>query len=304
MWDTDKIEKALGQLGVSFQKDEPLSKHTSFKIGGPAAFFCTPDTPQGLYACMELAREAQMPCFILGKGSNVLFRDEGYAGMILCPSGGLFSEITVFAEGLSAGAAVPLSALCKKALEQEFGGLSFAYGIPGGVGGAVYMNAGAYGGEISDVLKSVTYLDEKGNVVTALAEKLKLGYRSSLFQEKKWVILSAVFQLTKQNAELIRQQMDENMRKREEKQPLHLPSAGSAFKRPKGAFAGALIEQCGLKGYRVGDAAISEKHCGFIVNLGSATCADILALATHVSDTVKAQTGYVLEKEIRVIENE
>ena len=194
-----------------------------------------------------------------------------------------------------------LSALCKAALDSSLTGLEFAYGIPGTVGGAVYMNAGAYGGEMKDVLTTVQYLTAEGEIKEATAAELDLRYRHSIFEENGGCILSAQFALTPGEPEAIRTKMDELMAKRLDKQPLDKPSAGSTFKRPVGAFAAALIDQCGLRGYRHGGAAVSEKHCGFVVNLGGATCADVLALCEEVRAIVKEKTGYDLEKEIRVV---
>ena len=202
---------------------------------------------------------------------------------------------------LTAGAGVRLTALCRAALEHGLSGLEFAYGIPGTVGGAVYMNAGAYGGEMKDVLTVVRYLTTEGKVVQASAAELDLSYRHSIFEENGGCILSAQFALQPGNAADIRAKMDELMAKRADKQPLDKPSAGSTFKRPAGAFAAALIDQCGLRGFRHGGAAVSDKHCGFVVNLGGATCADVLALCDEVRAIVKEKTGYELEKEIRVV---
>ena len=194
-----------------------------------------------------------------------------------------------------------LSSLCMAALENSLTGLEFAYGIPGTVGGAVYMNAGAYGGEMKDVLASVRYLTGEGEIVEVPAEQLDLRYRHSIFEENGGCILSAKFYLARGSASDIRAKMDDLMARRRDKQPLDKPSAGSTFKRPVGAFAAALIDQCGLRGYRHGGAAVSEKHCGFVVNLGGATCADVLALCDEVRAIVKEKTGYDLEKEIRVV---
>ena len=199
------------------------------------------------------------------------------------------------------GADKMLSSLCMTALENSLTGLEFAYGIPGTVGGAVYMNAGAYGGEMKDVLTTVRYLAAEGEVREVPAAELDLRYRHSIFEENSGCILSAQFHLQPGNAADIRAKMDELMAKRVEKQPLDKPSAGSTFKRPAGAFAAALIDQCGLRGYRHGGAAVSDKHCGFVVNLGGATCADVLALCDEVRAIVKEKTGYDLEKEIRVV---
>ena len=212
------------------------------------------------------------------------------------------TELTIDGTQVTAGAGLRLSALCTAALENSLAGLEFAYGIPGTVGGAVYMNAGAYGGEIKDVLTAVRYLTAEGEAVEAPAAELDLSYRHSVFEENGGCILSASFRLEQGDPAAIKARMNELMAKRVEKQPLDKPSAGSTFKRPAGAFAAALIDQCGLRGYRHGGAAVSDKHCGFVVNLGGATCADVLALCDEVRAIVKEKTGYDLEKEIRVVE--
>ncbi len=302
MGNQEATGQALASSGIPFTRQEPLAKHTSFEVGGPAAFFCSPETPAQLRQALSIAQSQGLPHYVLGRGSNVIFRDEGYPGLVICPGGPGFSAVRQQGSRLCAGAAVPVKQLCSAAQQAGLAGLSFAYGIPGWVGGAVYMNAGAYGGEMACVLESVHFLDESLEERSLPATELSLGYRQSLFQQRPWVILEACFALETGNPAEIQTQMDDYMRRREEKQPLDKPSAGSAFKRPPGAFAGALIDQCGLRGYRVGDAAISEKHCGFIVNLGRASCRDILALADEVSRMVKEQTGYTLEKEIRVVD--
>lgn len=293
--------QALKEASIDFLCEEPLSKHTSFRIGGPAKVFCTPADAGQMARAAELCRTYGVRSYILGKGSNVLFADTGFDGAVLS-TGAMtgrprFEENTVHAD-----AGLGLNTLCKAVAARGLSGLEFAFGIPGSVGGAVYMNAGAYGGEMRDVLAGVTFLDESGAVRTLPAEKLELGYRTSVFERTGWCVLSAELRLSPGRKEEIEAAMQELMARRVEKQPLDYPSAGSAFKRPQGAFAGALIQQCGLRGARVGGAAISEKHCGFIVNLGGATCADVLALADLVCKTVKEQTGYLLEKEIRVVE--
>lgn len=280
---------------------EPMAKHTSFHIGGPARLFCTPSGAQQLAQAIRLCRAYGVRYYVVGKGSNLLFSDAGFDGAVL--STARLADAPVFeGELVRAGAGLGLNALCKAAAQHGLGGLEFAYGIPGSVGGAVYMNAGAYGGEIKDVLHSVAFLDDAGAVRTLPAGQLELGYRTSVFARTGWCVLEALFQLKQADPGQIQEKMQQLMQRRIDKQPLELPSAGSAFKRPQGAFAGALIEQCGLRGARVGGAAISEKHCGFIVNLGGATCADVLALADLVQQTVQQKTGYTLEKEIRVVE--
>lgn len=293
--------QALKDASIDFLCEEPLSKHTSFRIGGPAKVFCTPADAGQMARAAELCRAHGIRSYILGKGSNILFADAGFDGVVLSTAA-ISGEPCFEGDVVRAPAGLGLNTLCKAAAARGLSGLEFVFGIPGSVGGAVYMNAGAYGGEMRDVLASVTFLDENGTVRTLPAGELELGYRTSIFERTGWCVLSAELRLSPGKREEIEAAMQELMARRVEKQPLEYPSAGSAFKRPQGAFAGALIQQCGLRGARVGGAAISEKHCGFIVNLGGATCADVLALADRVCRTVKEQTGYTLEKEIRVVE--
>ena len=296
----ERFKQKLQQAGIPFRENEPLAAHCTFKIGGPAQLFVQPQTEQQLCSAVALCKEQAVRYYLLGNGSNILFADEGFAGVVIDISA-LGSDIAVEGNMLTAGAGVRLAALCRVALEHGLSGLEFAYGIPGTVGGAVYMNAGAYGGEMKDVLTVVRYLTAEGEVVQASAAELDLSYRHSIFEENGGCILSAQFALQPGNAADIRAKMDELMAKRVDKQPLDKPSAGSTFKRPAGAFAAALIDQCGLRGFRHGGAAVSDKHCGFVVNLGGATCADVLALCDEVRAIVKEKTGYELEKEIRVV---
>ena len=296
----ERFKQKLLQAGIPFRENEPLAAHCTFKIGGPAQLFVQPQTEQQLCSAVALCKEQAVRYYLLGNGSNILFADEGFAGVVIDISA-LGSDIAVEGNMLTAGAGVRLVALCRAALEHGLSGLEFAYGIPGTVGGAVYMNAGAYGGEMKDVLTVVRYLTAEGEVVQASAAELDLSYRHSIFEENGGCILSAQFALQPGNAADIRAKMDELMAKRVDKQPLDKPSAGSTFKRPAGAFAAALIDQCGLRGFRHGGAAVSDKHCGFVVNLGGATCADVLALCDEVRAIVKEKTGYELEKEIRVV---
>lgn len=291
----------LQAAGIAYREQEPLAAHTTFKIGGPAAVFVQPADEAQLCQAVRLCRELAVPCYLLGNGSNILFGDRGYAGAVVSLAG-MKREVRREGDTLTAPAGMPLSVLCTAALRAGLTGLEFAYGIPGTVGGAVYMNAGAYGGEMKDVLASVRYLTADGQIVEASAVELDLGYRHSVFESNGGCILSAAVRLAPGDPEAIAARMDDLMGRRRDKQPLDKPSAGSTFKRPVGAFAGALIEQCGLRGYRHGGAAISEKHCGFVVNLGGATCADVLALCAEVQKIVKDQTGFTLEKEIRVVE--
>lgn len=262
--------------------------------------YCKPQNLAQLRAALYTARRNGAPYYLLGEGSNILFCDEGFDGIVLQLSDAL-KDICVKEDTITVGAGKKMAAVCIEAQRHALEGLAFAYGIPGSVGGAVYMNAGAYGGEMAHVLRSVTYMDEDGGLHIVPAAQLALGYRTSVFQGKPWCIVNATLRLRAGDAAAIQREMDDYMQRRRAKQPLDLPSAGSAFKRPQGAFAGALIDQCGLRGFRVGDAAISQKHCGFIVNLGNATCDEVLALAAQVAAVVKSKTGFTLEKEIRVV---
>lgn len=286
--------------GIDFTENEPLKHHTSFEIGGPARLFCRPkDAPQFAIA-LRLAKAAGLPVMVLGKGTNVLFCDAGFSGMVLCTAPAL-DALSIEDNCITAGAGAPLKEVCLAAGQAGLAGLEFAYGIPGSVGGAVYMNAGAFEGDMSSVLQSATLLDAEGNTVTLPVKALGLGYRTSVLQQNGATLLEATFELQPGDVATIEANMQRYMEHRQRAQPLDVPSAGSAFKRPPGAFAGELIDRCGLRGFQLGGAAISQKHCGFIVNLGGATCADVLALADHVVRTVKAGTGFDLEKEIRVI---
>lgn len=296
----DSAIKELEFSGITFEKNVPMNLYTSFAIGGSAAVFVVPKNEQEVCAALRAAKKYDLEVFVLGKGSNVLFCDETYDGMVLHIADN-FRDIWVEGDILTAGAGANLADVCVYAQQNALSGLEFAYGIPGSVGGAVCMNAGAYDGEIKNVLKSVTAVNGDFEIVEIPLSELGLEYRKSVFQDGLWCILAAKFCLQKDDKRAIRERMAHNMSLRQEKQPLEMPSAGSAFKRPEGAFAGELIDKCGLRGYRVGDAAISEKHCGFIVNLGKASCKDVLTLAQYVIDTVKKQTGFVLEKEIHVV---
>ena len=309
----ERLKEALSAAGIAYKENEPLCAHCTFRIGGPADLFVLPENEEQLCAAIRLAKEAGVKSYLLGNGSNILFEDAGYRGAVINVSAmksgiGMIENISfpgkdpaLTYDAVVVGAGQMLSSLCMAALKNSLTGLEFAYGIPGTVGGAVYMNAGAYGGEMKDELASVRYLTGEGEIVEAPAEQLDLRYRHSIFEENGGCILSAKFYLARGSASDIRAKMDDLMARRRDKQPLDKPSAGSTFKRPVGAFAAALIDQCGLRGYRHGGAAVSEKHCGFVVNLGGATCADVLALCDEVRAIVKEKTGYDLEKEIRVV---
>ena len=291
---------ALRGQQIPFVEKEPLSRHTTFRIGGPAAVFCLPETPAQLLRALELCREYGVRTYLLGNGSNTLFADEGFDGAVICTVD-LRAPITVTGTTVSAPAGASLAAVCREAQKAGLTGLEFAYGIPGTVGGAVYMNAGAYGGELKQVLSRVTFLDKDLRLETLPVEELALGYRTSRFETDGGSILEAVFQLQPGDPQAIEARMQELMARRREKQPLELPSAGSTFKRPEGAFAGQLIEQCGLRGFAVGGAAVSTKHCGFVVNTGGATCADVIRLTDEIQKIVEEKTGYRLSREIRVV---
>lgn len=300
MSDIAALVRALRAEQLPALQGEPLSRHTTFQIGGPAAVFCRPETPAQLLRTLELCREHGVRSYLLGNGSNTLFSDAGFDGAVVCTVE-MKRPVTVSGNVLRAAAGAPLGAVCRKAQQAGLAGLAFAFGIPGTVGGAAYMNAGAYGGELKQVLRRVTFLDRALRLDSLPVQELALGYRTSRFETEGGVILEAEFSLTPGDPAAIEAEMQELMARRREKQPLELPSAGSTFKRPQGAFAGALIEQAGLRGFAVGGAAVSTKHCGFVVNTGGATCADVVALTEEVARIVYEKTGYRLEREIRVV---
>ena len=301
MSDIAALVRALRAEQLPALQGEPLSRHTTFQIGGPAAVFCRPETPAQLLRTLELCREHGVRSYLLGNGSNTLFSDAGFDGAVVCTVE-MKRPVTVSGNVLRAAAGAPLGAVCRKAQQAGLAGLAFAFGIPGTVGGAVYMNAGAYGGELKQVLRRVTFLDRALRLDSLPVQELALGYRPSRFETEGGVILEAEFSLAPGDPAAIEAEMQELMARRREKQPLELPSAGSTFKRPQGAFAGALIEQAGLRGFAVGGAAVSTKHCGFVVNTGGATCADVVALTEEVARIVYEKTGYRLEREIRVVQ--
>ena len=293
-----QVSELLPQLNIL--REEPMRAHTTFRIGGNARRVAQVTSCAQLSALLELVHREQCPYLLVGNGSNLLVSDEGVDALVILTGGLQRMELTgenvIFAE-----AGCSLAQLAVFAMKHSLTGLEFAHGIPGSLGGAVCMNAGAYGGEMCQVISSVTaWIPGKGECSMSL-EELELSYRHSWFSHNEGVVLSAVLSLKPGEEETIRAQMEELIRRRKEKQPLNYPSAGSTFKRPEGYFAGALIEQCGLKGKRVGDAQVSEKHAGFVVNLGNATCADVLGLIDEVKSTVLDRTGVVLEPEIKVI---
>lgn len=302
---TAALAKALAAEQLPFVQQEVLAGHTTFKIGGPAAFWCAPRNAAELRRILQHCRAQGVRVYLLGNGSNTLFDDAGFDGAVVDMRGlneMKASDADTDLVRITAGAGQTLGRLCSKAQTLGLTGLEFACGIPGTVGGAVYMNAGAYGGELKDVLESVTFLDSNLQLRTLPAADLKMGYRTSLFEENPdWCILSATVVLRHGDGAAVLARMQELLGRRKDKQPLEWPSAGSTFKRPQGAFAGKLIEECGLRGFTVGGAQISEKHCGFVINRGGATCADVVALTEQVSRIVRDKTGFVLEREIRVV---
>ena len=283
---------------VSF--NVPMKKHTTFRIGGECDIFCEPKNAYELAGLIRLLNENNQSYIVLGNGSNVLVSDEGIRGVVI-KIGEQMSEVSVCGEEITSGAGILLSRLSKRAMNESLSGMECISGIPGSVGGAVYMNAGAYGAEIADILQSLTYVSREGEIITLEKADLSLGYRKSVFMENGGIVTSCVLKLKKGDKEKIAQDMAEVTKKRVEKQPLELPSAGCTFKRPQGYFAGALIEECGLKGYSVGGAKVSEKHAGFVVNFDNATANDVLAVIEHVQKTVYEKFGVGLEPEVKFI---
>ncbi len=294
----EKLKTCLPEGQIRTQ--EPMNRHTTFRVGGLADFYTEPASVPELEAILALCRKEKMPFYILGNGSNLLVADSGYRGVMVSISRG-WSEITVYGSQIRAGAGALLSQVAKKALQASLTGLEFAAGIPGSVGGAVMMNAGAYGSDMSAVLTSATVLDLQGKVLTIPATDLELGYRSSCIQKRGYVVLEAVFLLEEGDADKILGRMEELAKQRRSKQPLEYPSAGSTFKRPAGYFAGKLIQDAGLRGYSVGGAQVSEKHCGFVVNRGDATADDVMKLCRDVRQKVLEQFGVELELEVETL---
>ena len=280
--------------------DEPMSEHTTFEIGGPADFYVIPEDFDEVRDVITACKDAGADYFVLGCGSDLLVSDEGYRGVIVAVADGLMG-VSVEGDQMCCQAGVGLREASEMACELGLSGLEFACGIPGSVGGACFMNAGAYGGCMADVLKEVRVLLPDGSLDDVAVEDLALGYRQSRIADEGWVVLSATFDLDRGDPEKIRATMDDLTHQREEKQPLELPSAGSTFKRPEGYFAGKLITDAGLKGYQSGGAAVSKKHAGFVVNVGGATAADVHAVIEHVQDEVERTSGVRLEPEVRFL---
>ena len=295
------LDQTAQALGCPLRADEPMARHTTFQIGGPADRFLTVENAAQLQGLLSCLRQAGIPYLVLGKGSNLLVSDKGIRGAVL-HLGGDFKKVEVLPDGrtLRAGAGAPLASVCALARERSLTGLEFAWGIPGSVGGGAYMDAGAYGGEMRDVVSRVLHLGPDGTPGEARGEELCFGYRKSRYTGGEDIITAVEFTLQPGDPAAIAGKMEELMARRKDKQPYDMPSAGSVFKRPQNGFAAALIEQCGLKGRRVGGAQVSEKHAGFIVNTGGATCQDVLELISVIQKTVEEQTGTCLECEVRV----
>ena len=293
------------KIGVLFPKmsicfEEPLSKHTSFRIGGPAEAMAFPKNREELAELLKKSCLWDRKPVILGAGTNVLAPDEGMKGLIICLKDCLDGMERVDGTSIRVMAGVTMARAAVFAASQGLSGLEFAHGIPGTIGGGVYMNAGAYGGELGSLCREVELMDREGKTHVLTHEQMDFSYRHSCLEETDWIVVSALLSLEPGKEETIRARMKELQAKRLASQPLNYPSAGSAFKRPQGGYAAALIDQTGLKGFRVGDAAISEKHGGFAVNLGKATAEDMKTLLKEVSEKVEAQSGIHLEPEIRV----
>ena len=285
---------------LELRTEEPMARHTTFRVGGPARLVAFPKDKKEIKAAVRAADEMGVVPFFLGNGSNLLVADKGVEAFVI-KTGGLHQTREVNRR-LRAECGIPLSRLAMAALGRGLTGLEFAHGIPGSLGGAVVMNAGAYGGEMVQVLTAVTYLDKHGQEHTVPASECSLTYRHGMFTDHpEWLVLEAEMELEQGDAEEIRSKMEDLSQRRKSKQPLEYPSAGSTFKRPEGHFAAALIEQCGLKGLTVGGAQVSEKHAGFVINRGGATCADILKLTEQIRETVLRETGVTMELEVRTL---
>ena len=292
-----ELQNVMGGSGIFME--EPMKKHTTFRVGGPADVLVQPDET-ALAAVLGLCRQYHVPYSFIGNGSNLLVGDKGIRGVVIEMTDPM-GNIEVDGTKITAQAGAMLSKIANTAASNGLGGMEFAAGIPGSVGGAVVMNAGAYGGEMKDIIEKVYVLDENGAQLELDRDALDLGYRHSCIPEKKYIVTKVVLELVPRNEAEIRSEMKELNEKRAEKQPLQYPSAGSTFKRPEGYFAGKLIMDAGLRGYQVGGAQVSEKHCGFVINKGDATAADICQLMRDVSDKVQAQFGVVLEPEVKMI---
>ena len=293
------IKALCNKYDCHFEENFPLANKTTMKIGGECDVFVEPNSEECLVELLSVCRENALPYFILGKGSNLLIKKFG--GVVIA-TGTALGAVIVDGNTITAGAGAALSAVCNTAPENSLSGMECLYGIPGSVGGALYMNAGAYGGEMKDIVKSARCIDGSGNIVELSAEEMKLSYRHSVFSEKDFCILSVTLELERGDKNAIKAKMDELMQKRRDKQPLEFPSCGSTFKRPDGYFAAALIEECGLKGCTVGGAQVSEKHSGFVINRGGATFKDVMELVGHIKAVVREKKGVELECEMLIVD--
>ena len=293
-----KITDTFPELEIRF--NESMANHTSFRIGGPAEVMAFPKSPEELSRLLAWTAAERIVPAILGAGTNVLAPDAGMDGLVICLKDALQGMELLAGGRLRVAAGVTMTRAAVFAAGHDLGGMEFAHGIPGTVGGGVYMNAGAYGGEIRDICESVDVISMDGKLSTLSAAQMEFGYRHSRLEDEGGIVVSAVFKLTEKPEQEVRALMQDLMSRRKTSQPLDLPSAGSAFKRPVGGYAAALIDQAGLKGFQIGGAAVSEKHAGFVVNLGGATAQDVQALLKQVSDIVFEKTGIRLEPEVRI----
>lgn len=299
----DFIKSVFVEIGCEYNEDTLLSGCTSFKIGGKADVFALPDSVEKLSAVLSVCKNNNVDVLVLGKGSNLLVCDNGFRGVVISTAKldkiELIDDTTIYCQS-----GATLSKLCRFALDNSLTGLEFTFGIPGSAGGAAYMNAGAYGGEMKDVLYKCDHIDSDGISGSFSGSELDLSYRHSAYSKSDKVITALYLKLKKGNKDEIKAKMDELMGKRRDKQPLEYPSAGSTFKRPEGYFAGALVEECGLKGFTVGGAQVSEKHAGFVVNTGGATASDVMGVIDHCRKTVFEKKGVMLEPEVEIIGQE
>ena len=297
--DMNFIKNEFAECKIAVKENEIMSSHTSFKIGGCADIYAIPDSVEKFCTSIKIAYKNNVPVFVLGKGSNILVRDSGVRGIVVSTE--KLDKITVSGNKMECqcGASFTYSAIVAR--DNGLSGLSFAYGIPGSIGGAVYMNAGAYGGQISDVVVRTTYYDAENDEIRGCVDH-KFGYRESVFKENRsWYIISSEFELIPGDMAAIKAEMDDYMERRRSKQPLEFPSAGSTFKRYPGHFTGQLIEESGLKGTRIGGAEVSEKHAGFVINRDNATAEDVLNLIDHIKSVIKANYGFELECEVIIV---
>ncbi len=294
-----EIENICNKYECTCLRNFTLAPKTSMKIGGECDIYTEPDSEECLLEILEVCRKNSLPYFILGNGSNLLIKRFG--GVVIA-TGSLPADYSAEGNTITVGAGASLSSVCLCALGNSLSGMECLYGIPGSVGGALYMNAGAYGGEMKDIVRSARCVNERGEIVNISADEMGLRYRGSVFSENGWFILSVTMELTPDDKLTIKSRMSEYMEKRRDKQPLEYPSCGSTFKRPKGYFAAALIEECGLKGCTVGGAQVSEKHSGFVINKGGASFEDVMELVEHIKKTVREKKGVELECEMLILE--